>query len=135
MSFGLICLLLITTIGTLVAFYILLQYQVEQAIEVGYMKNLNIRSTTMAALKQNDLEMIGNDLSVSAHIITDLVSRPEDFADETYLKNFEEFTHDGVSLTRFESKDCETNDGTIYKFFFKGDILQNGAQIKEWTVE
>ena len=87
------------------------------------MKNLNIRSATIAALKQNDLEMIGSDLAVSAHVISDLVSRPDKIADKTYLADYEKYTLDGVLLATFESKDCKARDDTTYKFFFTGDIL------------
>ena len=61
-SLILVSLLMIACVATLVAFYIMIEYQVVQAIELGYIKNLSILSKTMADLKQNDMEMIGNDL-------------------------------------------------------------------------
>jgi len=67
---GLVSLLLIACIATLLAFYVMIEYQVQQSIEIGYMKNLNIRTRTLTTLKANDLEMTGSDLSVSAHILT-----------------------------------------------------------------
>jgi uncharacterized membrane protein len=66
LGFGLICLLLIACIATLIAFYIMIDYQVVQGIEIGYMKNLLIRSQTLASIKANDLEAMGDDLTVSA---------------------------------------------------------------------
>ena len=57
---------MISLISTLVAFYIMIDYQVVQSITLGYMKNLSIHSRTISDLKQNDLEMIGNDLIISA---------------------------------------------------------------------
>lgn len=77
------------------------------------MKNLSIRSATMAALKQNDLEMIGSDLSSSAHIISDLVSPASGAVNEAFMTkaNIENLTHDGPSLARVESKECLTSDG------------------------
>ena len=71
---GLLALLLIACIATLVAFYIMINYQVQQAIEIGYMKNFNLRTRTLATLKENDLEMTGNDLSVSAQFLSALES-------------------------------------------------------------
>ena len=120
MSIGLVSLLIITMIATLVAFNILINEEVEQAITLGYMKNLAIPAATMAGLKQNDVEMIGNDLSVSARFISDLVSKPEIYKNETYLKK----THiiDGVSLARLQTNKCEVKDN-VYEFLFTGDII------------
>ena len=53
------------------------------------MKNLTLRSQTLAQLLTNDLEMVGSDLSETAHILSDLVSRPTDLADPDYLRNYE----------------------------------------------
>ena len=77
---GLVCLLLIACIATLAAFYIIIDYQVYQkiqAIEIGHMKNLNLRTRTLTSLKANDFEMTSNDLSVSARILSELVSNRE----------------------------------------------------------
>ena len=41
---GLVTLLIIACVATLFAFYIMIVYQVEQSVEIGYMKNLSIRS-------------------------------------------------------------------------------------------
>ena len=78
-SCGLISLLLIAFGATLLAFYIMINYQVQQAIEIGYMKNLNLRTRTLATLKENDLEMTGNDLAVSARFLSELVSEREKY--------------------------------------------------------
>ena len=66
LRFGLIFLLFITCVATLIAFYIMIDYQVVQSITLGHMKNLQIYSSCISDLKENDLEMIGNDLVVSA---------------------------------------------------------------------
>ena len=121
MSIGLVSLLLITMIATIVAFHILINQEVEQAITLGYMKNLAIPTATMAVLKQNDLEMIGNDLSASARYISDLVSNPEIYLNKAFLKKTN--IYDGFWLAQLETDDCTTKDNTVYKFFFTGDIL------------
>ena len=59
-------------------------YHVDQAIEIGYMKNLNIFSKTLVDIKENDLEMIGNDLSVSAKFLSNLASHEDQIADPAY---------------------------------------------------
>ena len=46
--FGLILLLLVAGAATLLAFYILIKDLVGDAVEIGYMKNLTIRSKTLA---------------------------------------------------------------------------------------
>ena len=47
---GMVSLLSITCIATLIAFYLMIWYQVEQSIEMGFMMNLNILSQTMSML-------------------------------------------------------------------------------------
>ena len=108
-------------IATIVAFHILINQEVEQAITLGYMKNLAIPTATMAVLKQNDLEMIGNDLSASARYISDLVSDPEIYLNEIFLSKTN--IYDGVKFARYETNDCTKKNNTRYKFFFTGDIL------------
>lgn len=51
LRFGLIFLLMISCIATLIAFYIMIDYQVVQSITLGYMKNLSILSQNIADLK------------------------------------------------------------------------------------
>ena len=52
---GLVSLILIACISTLIAFYVMIDYQVTQAIELGYIKNIEIKSQTLAELKQNEI--------------------------------------------------------------------------------
>lgn len=89
LSCCLVSLLLLTCLATLAAFFIMIRYQIEQSIEMGYMKNNIIRSNTLATLKENDIELLGNDLQTSAHLISDLVSSPPyDFADKDYKTDY-----------------------------------------------
>ena len=74
MSFGLIGLLLIALIATCVAFFTFIEYEIDQAYGLGYMKNYSILSQSLAELKQTELEMIGSDVSVSGRFISDIVS-------------------------------------------------------------
>ena len=131
---GLTCLLLIACVSTLVAFYIMIQYQVEQSIEIGYMKNLTLRSQTLAQLLTNDLEMVGSDLSETAHILSDLVSRPTDLADPDYLRNYEQFVYEGPAFATCGSYPCEI-DGATYVLDFDGEIKQDDIPKSEWTNE
>ena len=96
---GLVFLLLITCIATLLAFYIMIDYQVVQSIEIGYMKNLNLRTRTLTSLKANDFEMTGNDLSVSARILSELVSKREQIEETDYSDNYSRYITDGHGLT------------------------------------
>ena len=96
LRFGLILLLMISCIATLIAFYIMIEYQVVQSITLGHMKNLSIHSQNIADLKENDLEMIGNDLTVSARQISDLLSRPTKVASQEYIKKRDAYVTEAV---------------------------------------
>ena len=52
LSCGLTSLLVLACVTCLLVFKLMIDYQVSQSIELGYMKNIYIRSTTMAQLKQ-----------------------------------------------------------------------------------
>ena len=52
------------------------------------MKNLNLRTRTLSTLKMNDFEMTGNDLSVSAGILSQLASKREEIEEAEYARNF-----------------------------------------------
>lgn len=119
---GLVTLLLIACIATLIAFYILIEYQVQQSIEIGYMKNLNLRTKTLTSLKMNDFEMTGNDLSVSAHILSELVSRRDEIEDEDYNSDYAKYIEDGYRLSQCQSTYCPTINGISFKFDYKGHI-------------
>ena len=77
MSFTLVSLLIVASASIAGVFYYMITYQVEQSIAMGFVKNLDIQSRTLASIKQNEWEIVGNDLSVTAGILTDLISDPE----------------------------------------------------------
>ena len=90
----------------------------------------------MAALKTNDLEMIGSDLSASAHVISDLVSPVTGIMDQAYLAkaNVEELTHEGPWLANQVSADCRHPvSNSVYKFKFSGQIIQDGIEMEAWN--
>ena len=132
MACGLIFLLLVACITTLFAFYILIKNLVEDSVEIGYMKNLTIRSRTLASFLTNDLEMIGSDLSVSAQILSDLVSKPSSIADVSYKNNFNQFVHEGATLSDCKIDPCRVM-GSEYVVGFTGELLQNNISKEKWT--
>ena len=46
-------------------------------MHISYMKNIKIRTSTMAELKQNEFNLIHQDLWAAAKSISEMVSRPE----------------------------------------------------------
>jgi len=63
------------------------------------MKNLNLRTRTLTSLKANDFEMTGNDLSVSARILSELVSNREQIEESDYSNDYKSYIADGNRLT------------------------------------
>ena len=51
--------------------------QVQQIIEISFIKKEQIWSTTIAQLKQNEMQMTSADLYGSAQSISDMITRPE----------------------------------------------------------
>ena len=88
------------------------------------MKNLNLRTRTLTALKANDFEMTGNDLSVSARILSELVSNRERIEETDY--DYQSYITDGNRLAQCESTYCPQKGGSSFKFDFKGNIFMNG---------
>ena len=58
---------------------------VVQAIAMGFVKNLDILSSTLATLKEIEWESHGNYLSTTASQLSDLISDPEQFLDPSYM--------------------------------------------------
>ena len=134
LGFGLVFLLLVFCGATALAFWLFIRYEVEQSIEIGFMKNLSIRTETLTQIKLNEIEDIGADLSNAAHIISDMVSYPDSFADEQYSKQFSKTKmHNGPELSSHGTQQCKTDDGVNYGMFFTGTILQNGEPQSNWT--
>ena len=55
--------LLILYMGTLLSFYLFIDYEVMQSITISFMMNLSIRAQTMANIKTNEIELAGLDLA------------------------------------------------------------------------
>ena len=70
------------------------------------MKNLQIYSSCLKYLKEADLEMIGNDLVVSAKQISDIISRPSIVANPDYARDTERYLSSGFEVVNCESKMC-----------------------------
>ena len=51
--------------------------QIAQVMHISYLKNVKIRTNMMADLKQNEFNLIHQDLWGTAKSISDMVSRPE----------------------------------------------------------
>ena len=107
LRYGLTCLLMVTCISTLVAFYIMIDYQVVQSITLGHMKNLQIYSKSIKYIKENDLEMIGNDLVVSAKQISDIISRPLTVTDPDYELVKDNYISEAYAKAGCKSKECK----------------------------
>ena len=137
LSCGLASLLLLSCGLTLGAFYWMVTYQVEQAIEMSYMKNYVLLAQTMATLKVNDIDLVGNDLRTSAAMISDLVSSPPyDFGDAEYSAAYRSFAHDGPMLaSECESTACPVLDGHTYTMSFDGELTVDGKPEEEWEAE
>ena len=106
LRYGLTCLLLSSCIATLVAYYIMIDYQVVQSITLGHMKNLQIYSSCLKFLKEADLEMIANDIVVSAKTVSDIISRPSIVANPEYAKDKEKYLSEAYEVVNCESKVC-----------------------------
>ena len=89
----------------------------------------------MANFKENDLEMVGSDLSVSAHFLADQVSRPSQVVNEAYIAQKDTYLSDSVEKAKCKSKVCTTPDATRYQFFFNDNVSQNDVMRENWTPE
>lgn len=63
------------------------------------MKNLLIRSQTLAQIKANALDAMGDDLTVSSVLMSDLVTDPDEFLSEDYPTDPKSFVVDGSTLS------------------------------------
>lgn len=83
-----ILLLLISMTCLIWGLYELVANQVQQITEISFIKKEQIRSRTIAELKQYDFQLVVSDLWASAKTISDLVSNPnpeDGLRDDTYL--------------------------------------------------
>lgn len=135
LAFGLISMIMVFCTSSLVAFYLFIEYEVEQSILISYMQNLKIRTKTLAMIKTNEIESVGLDLSTMAQILSDLVTDTDNFAEQDYLNAYASFLSEGVVLGQCKTseKTCESQDGLRqYNIDFYGKIEQNGVDQFSW---
>ena len=70
------------------------------------MKNLQIYSSCLKFLKEADLEMIANDIVVSAKTVSDIISRPSIVANPEYAKDKEKYLSEAYEVVNCESEVC-----------------------------
>ena len=111
------------------AFYYFIGSEVEQSIEIGFMKNLIIRTETLAQIKMNEIEEIGTDLSQAAHLVSDLVSYPDTRGNDAYFDRVSKTNlHNGPELSSRKTTQCvnpDDRDGVFYDIYFTGKIFQD----------
>ena len=65
-SIAIISLIVLISIGTTIVLYYMIRNIVEQGIVMGFVKNLNIMSSTLAAIKMNEWENNGQVMTLNA---------------------------------------------------------------------
>lgn len=99
------------------------------------MKNLFIRSQTLAMIKANDLEMTGSDLTASASMLSELLSDPDRFANEYYTNDYWTGVVDASELSQCESTYCPDINNVKLHFDFMGNVFMDKIPRSEWTKE
>ena len=56
---------------------------------MGFVKNLDIMSSTLASIKMNEWENFGQVMSLNAQILSNLISHPETYLDSAFLDDYE----------------------------------------------
>ena len=56
---------------------------------MGFVKNLDIISSSLAMQKRSEWEAYAKGMASSAQILSTLISDPETYLDQTYLDNYE----------------------------------------------
>ena len=104
---GVVLLLFLFWVAAVPAFWYFIGAQVQQSIEIGFMKNLIIRTETLAQIKMNEIEEIGTDLSQAAHLVSDLVSYPDTHGDDRYFERVSKTNlHSGPELSSRKTTQC-----------------------------
>ena len=80
------------SVGTTIVLYYMIRNTVEQGIVMGFVKNLDIMSSTLAAIKMNEWENFGQVMTLNAQILSNLISNPDKYLDTTFLNNYQQFT-------------------------------------------
>ena len=101
---------------------------------MGFVKNLDIISSSLAMQKRSEWEAYAKGMASSAQILSTLISDPETYLDQTYLDNYEQYIASITDLAQCRSLPCE-HEGVTYEFYFEGDVFQNGVHNREWSNE
>ena len=102
------------------------------------MKNLIIRTETLAQIKMNEIEEIGTDLSQTAHLISDLVSYPDTCGNDAVFDRVSKTNlHNGPDLSSSKTTQCVNPDDpgeVIFDIYFTGKIFQDD-EMMDWKNE
>ena len=112
-SIAIISLIVFISIVTTLILYILIRNTVEQGIVMGFVKNLDIMSSTLAAIKMNEWENFGQVMTLNAQILSNLISYPDEYLDTTFLNNYEQYTVAITDMAQCISDPCE-HEGHTY---------------------
>ena len=99
------------------------------------MKNLYIRSQTLAMIKVNDIEMTSSDLTASAAMLSDMLSDPDQLVNQAYAENYEANVVDAYELSQCESTFCYPIDGVQFRFNFQNNVFMDNVPRSEWNKE
>ena len=113
MSIATISLIVSISIGTTVLLYYMIRNTVEQGIVMGFVKNLDIMSSTLASIKVNEWENFGQVMTINAQILSNLISYPETYLDQAFMDNYEQYTVSITDMTQCVSLPCE-HEGHTY---------------------
>ena len=59
------------------------------------MMTLKIRTKTLAIIKTNEIEDIGNDISTTARMLSDLASNPDLYSEEDFVAAYATYLREG----------------------------------------
>ena len=92
--------ILLSVLTTLVGFHYLLKANMRETILISELKTNQIRSQTIALLKQFDLTLTNNDIWSSSATLSDLISDPDEFQVDFYedLENVSRIAVDAYEL-------------------------------------
>ena len=100
LTLGNLCMITLCVLTTLISFYYLLTLHMYETILISELKTNQIRSQTIAQLKQFDLTLTNNDIWSSSMTLSDLVSDPDRYQLEHYesRSNVDVITEDAYEL-------------------------------------
>ena len=84
LSLGNLAMIFLSVLITLLGFHHLLIIHMRETILISELKTNQIRSQTIAQLKQFDLTLTNNDLWSATHTLSDLISDPDTYQVDYY---------------------------------------------------